>query len=654
MLRFRLHSLLCLISFFIFFDGFTQQYQAGYTSMVLTDSSRVYKPGTSHTDELHYRPVELDFWYPTESETEPRLSFGDLFKKFEERAIRYDDTEDFTGIMEEMATFYVAELGIGVDPQKLLNLETNSFGNAIPVTKPFPLVIYMAGFNGMGFENYKVLESLAERGFVIVSIWSVGRYPGNMTNQKKDMLQQVQDAEFAIKYLRKTNTMPADLNRIGLLGCSWGGMSAAVLANRLPEVKSMVSFDGTETHYFGETDTNQYFGGASGADNDTYIKSIHDSHLLNTDSDDISYLYFESGDKIDEFIPTSEYHYFKGLESEKYYLRFKNSMHSDFTCIPYILKSSENSIMVYRELNDATLAFFEHTLKGNPGFMDDWQKLLSLENTTDQPFDIASSREAPNYIPVKGRVINRDSKKSLRYVNVGVINKGIGTVTDEDGLFELILTEQLQNDTLKISMVGYHPFQAAINTLKLQDGQLNIGLEEHIDQLDEVVLTAKAFKRKVLGNKTKSKFLGTGFSHDQLGAEMGIKINIRQSALIDTFRFYISYNRLSAQAVFRLNFYEVVSGKPGSNLMRQQILIPIEPKQTGEITIDLKPYSIVLEDDVFVSLEWVDLKGKTEEGEAIFFPLGLFGTGTLYKESSQAPFKKLNSLGVGFNLDVRF
>ncbi len=648
------YLVLYLILFVLWGSGYSQSHQAGFTNLVLKDSSRVYKPGSEINSDLHFRPVDLDIWYPAEKGRLEPLLFEDLFKLFEHRAVRYDDTTDFTGVSEEMAALFVAELGLGMDPGKLFHIKTNSHKGAIPSKEKFPLVIYMAGFNGMGFENYKVLENLAKRGFVVVSIWSVGRYPGNMTNHKADMLEQVYDAEFAIDYLRKTNMFPLDQSRIGILGCSWGGMSAAVLANRLPDIKSMVSFDGTETHYFGETDTNHYYGVASGFENDEYIKDIHDSGLLKMNSEDFSYLYFESGDKIDEYIPTSEFHYFKKLKSEKYYLRFKNSAHSDFTCIPYILESSENSMMVYSQMSEATLVFFEQTLKGKSGFTDQWQELLDLESTTDQPFDIMVSQENSSLITIKGLVFDRDSKEPLQYVNVGILNQGLGTVTDENGVFELNLPDYLQSDTLRISMIGFKPYEATINNIKTREPQLNIGLAEHVDQLDEVVLSAKAFKRKVLGNKTKSKFLGTGFSHDQLGAEMGVRINIRQPVLVDTFRFYISYNRLSAQAVFRLNFYEVISGKPGSNLMRQQILIPINPKQTGEIMVDLKPYSIVLADDVFVSLEWVDIKGITEEGEAIYFPLGLFSNSTLYKESSQAPFKKLNSLGVGFNLDVRF
>lgn len=135
---------------------------------------------------------------------------------------------------------------------------------------------------------------------------------------------------------------------------------------------------------------------------------------------------------------------------------------------------------------------------------------------------------------------------------------------------------------------------------------------------------------------------------------MGIKINIRKNpTFVDRFNFNISYNRLSAKSIFRLNFYEVKNGKPADNVLTENILVEIGPKQTGLITMDLKPYDIILTDDVIVSLEWVDSEGENNEDEAIFFSLGLMTNGTLYKKSSQGKFKKHSSLGVGFNIDVR-
>jgi dipeptidyl aminopeptidase/acylaminoacyl peptidase len=164
----------------------------------------------------------------------------------------------------------------------------------------------MAGINGMGFENYRILENLAKNGYVVVSIWSVGLYPGNMTNEKKDMMEQVYDAEFALKKLKDQYKIKIDFEKIGILGCSWGGMSAAVLINRNPTIRTFVSLDGSETHYFGES-----------VEESNYLDDIHNSSLLNPEEKSITYLYLESGDKLDDYTPNREYHYYKNWHQIK-------------------------------------------------------------------------------------------------------------------------------------------------------------------------------------------------------------------------------------------------------------------------------------------------------------------------------------------------
>lgn len=629
----------------------TEKYYAGFTSLPLKDKNRTYKPETPITDSLHYRPVDLDIWYPSKEKNETPLNFGDLFKLFEQRAVNYQDNEDYTGFTEELAQFFVAELGIGTDGQKLLGIKTNSYGNIKPSLKEHPVIIYMAGFNGMGFENYKVLENLAQNGFVVISIWSVGRYPGDMTNEMEDMLEQVYDAEFTLKYLSTNEKFNVDLSKIGVLACSWGGMGAGVLVNRNKNVKAMVSFDGTETHYFGDTDTNAYANGANGEDNDRFIQKIYDSNLLRPENQNIKYLYFESGDKLNDFTPTEEYHYFKKLNSEKYYLRFKNSPHADFTCIPSILKSSESSIQTYENIEVATINFFNRTFNGIDTFKQNWQTLTSLDSTTDETFEI--SKKIENSTEIFGKIFDSKTNEPLSYVNIGILNGEVGTVTDTNGSFKLEINDRFINDTLRISMIGYKPVEMMIKDIDSK-GPLSINLTEQISQLNEVVITAKAFKKKTLGNKTKSKFMSTGFSYDQLGAEIGVKINIRKNpTFIDAFNFNISYNRLSAKSIFRLNFYSVRKNKPFENILSKNILVPIAPKQAGLITVDLKPYDIVLTEDVIVTLEWVDNQGENKKGEAIFFSLGFLTNGMIHKKSSQAKFKKSSNMGVGFNIDVR-
>jgi len=636
------NQLIILVALLTFGVNLAQTYNAGYRSFQLKDSTRTYKPNTEQTDKLYYRPVDLDIWYPSNDKKASTLKFGNLFNLFEQRAVNYQDAEDYSGITNELAQFYVAQLGVGADGQQLLNIETNSFLDLEPSPSKHPVIIYMAGFNGMGFENYKILEALAQNGFLVVSVWSVGRYPGDMTNQKEDMLEQVYDAEFAMRYLKENNLFNADFNTIGIIGYSWGGMSSAVFIDRNPNTKAFVSLDGTETHYFGEED-----------ENDRFIQEILDSNLLDPETQPIKYLYLESGDKLDGFQPSKDFSYFRQLNSEKYYLRFKKGAHADFTCIPSILEASKSSVLIYDDIIKLATAFFKESFGNKAVFQSVWKNLSKSSYVTEELYDISGTPQMGT--DIEGMVLDNESHEPLPYVNIGILNKEIGTVTDTHGKFTLSLNEELEKDTLRISSIGYKPVEILVNDFLSRKQPISIELEEEISTLNEVVVTAKAFKKKTLGNKTESKFISTGFSYDQLGAEMGVKINVRKtSTFVDAFNFNISYNRLSATAIFRVNFYNIENNRPKENMLTQNIIVPIEPKQVGKITVDLKPYDIVLNDDVMVTLEWVETEGENNKGEAIFFSVGMFNSGTFYKKSSQAKFKKHSSMGVGFNIDVRY
>ena len=635
-------QLIIIITLLTFGISSGQTYHTGFKSFQLKDSVRIYKPNTELTDKLHYKPVDLDIWYPSNEKKGKALKFGDLFKLFEQRAVKYQDNVDYSGITNELAQFYVAELGVGTDGQKLLNIQTNSFSDLDPSATKHPIIIYMAGFNGMGFENYKILEKLAQNGFLVVSVWSFGRYPGDMTNQKEDMLEQVYDAEFAIRYLKQNISFNADFNSIGIIGCSWGGMSSAVFLDRNPNTKAFVSLDGTETHYFGDED-----------ENDRFIQEIYDSKLLNPKTQNVKYLYLESGNKLDEFQPSNDYNYFRELNSEKYYLRFTKSTHADFTCIPSILEASKNSVQIYNDIENLTIDFFKKSLDNKDGFKQVWENISTLNYTTKELYNISSNPNTATEIT--GIILDNKTNAPLPYVNIGILNKEFGTVTDNNGKFILNLKEELVNDTIRISSIGYKPVEFLVKNMTQKRQPISIKLEEQISELGEVVITAKAYKKKTLGNKSQSKFISTGFSYDQLGAEMGVKINVRKNpTFVDAFNFNISYNRLSAKSIFRVNFYSIEKNKPKENILTENILVSIEPKQVGKITVDLKPYDIVLTNDVIVALEWIETDGENNKEEAIFFSLGMFNSGTLYKKSSQAKFKKHSSMGVGFNVDVRY
>ncbi|MGS0523797.1 carboxypeptidase-like regulatory domain-containing protein [Zobellia nedashkovskayae] len=573
--------ILTILSFLCFLQGFSQEenleYSAGYKTIHLLDSSRIYKPNANESDRLRYRPLEIDVWYPSDSKTGKSMLFGELFQVLEERSNKFQDETDYTGFTEELATLFA--VGSGLKPEegnKLLKLTTESYANLAPSIEDFPLIIYMAGYNGMGFESYRILEKLAENGFLVVSISSVGRYPGDMTNDKLDTMEQVYDAEFALQALKQQADLNIDFGTIGILGLSWGGMSGIILLDRNPNIKAFVSLDGSDVFYYGSTE-----------EDDAFLSEIYDSDLIHPEKTNAAYLHLQSGNRLEEFTPTDEYHYFKKINSPKKYLRFTNSLHEDFGSLGWALKVSPERIEISEDITKSTVSFFKEYLKNETGFLKQYEKLLKKENITDQPFEYSS--EPLKELVLKGHIQNDKSNEALAYVNIGVLNKDWGTVTNKNGEFELILNESHTNDTLRISMVGFAPRTILVkNVLNRKEG-FKLELKEQISDLEEVVVTAKKWKYKTLGNKTKSKFLGSGFAYDMLGSEMGVRINVRKKpTFIQSFNFNIPHNKLSAKAIFRFNLYEIKGGKPSENIFKESILIPIAAGQSGEISTDLK------------------------------------------------------------------
>ena len=57
-----------------------------------------------------------------------------------------------------------------------------------------------------------------------------------------------------------------------------------------------------------------------------------------------------------------------------------------------------------------------------------------------------------------GLVLDSESLEPLPYVNIGLQNRNIGTVSDEEGYFEFEVDAQKNNqDTLRFSMIGFEP-----------------------------------------------------------------------------------------------------------------------------------------------------------------------------------------------------
>ncbi|MCH1431352.1 MAG: carboxypeptidase-like regulatory domain-containing protein [Flavobacteriaceae bacterium] len=250
-----------------------------------------------------------------------------------------------------------------------------------------------------------------------------------------------------------------------------------------------------------------------------------------------------------------------------------------------------------------------------------------------------------------GQVIDADTEEPLPYVNIGLVNQNIGTVTDEAGYFELeVPGNGFADATLRFSMIGFEPQDFTLQEYRDQK-ILTIPLKEKATALEEVVLTTKKnkYQTKILGNKTTSQLIYAAFTTNKLGNEMGFLVRGRKNPMILK-KFNVSLVENDYGPIrFRLNFYDLKDGLPNETLLNENIIVETDI-QSGIVSKDLTPYEIVIDQDFFVAIEWIEDLGLGK----LFFSGGFFGSPLIAREVSQGTWSKVGSASVGMNVEVRY
>jgi len=605
--------------FILLLTGYpTLAQEAGYRSIILADSSRRYEPRAQPGDRLYYRPVEIDCWYPATSGGANPIRYGEFLQLFQERANRFQDDTIYSSLAGETAQYLCAGLGIE-DTASLTGLHTRSFRDGSPARGRFPLIVYMCSYNGMCFENTRLFEVLARRGYVIAAITSVGRYPGNMTTDPADLQEQVADGLFAMNTLRKDGMI--DTARIGLIGYSWGGPAALLLANN-PSLAAILSLDGSERHHYGGS-----------REEDSNFNLLRPG-LVRAGQQHFGYAYLGSDGEGNADPADSIYNILAIIHGPRKYIRFPGATHEDFSCLPFLAAC-------IRKTDTARLpdyCAFAVSWFGN------YLKSESNSLPHDSPYPVVS--RAQKKTTITARVLDAVDKTPLAYVNVGIPGKNVGTVTREDGSFRLEVDSLLQNDSLAISMAGY---EKRLIPLKRIPG--TIALRRRNGGLTEVVVTSGIRRRKIIGNTTRSKLVSAGFPTRFLGAEMGVRMPLGKDLRhLEKFHCQVSYTHVDS-AVFRLNIYRIVNGKP-ENIMQRSILLSIR-SGPGDYTVDLSGLNLSLSGDILVSLELLKIYSVLPSPGGVFFSAAFFNSGTWHRLTSQAEWTKARGIGVGFNVEVR-
>ena len=250
---------------------------------------------------------------------------------------------------------------------------------------------------------------------------------------------------------------------------------------------------------------------------------------------------------------------------------------------------------------------------------------------------------------VFGKIIDAEFKEPLPYVNIGIPGAGIGTVSDEAGYYLLEIPNDKINDSLYFSMVGFASQNFKIDQLDGSNEKLlNISFQPETTALKEVVVTSGKWEQKAIGNETDSKLITTGFTTNKLGNEIAqfVRVKKKRPTLVQGFWLSIAENTIES-VILRLNIYLEEEGFPGENILKEPIYLEL-PNEPQTIEVDLTPYDIFIEDDFFVSLEWIEDLGV----EGLWFFAGVFGKSLYARSASHAQWVKQRALSIGMGVEI--
>jgi len=335
----------------------TTVYKAGFKTIHTSDKSRIYKPNSDTTDHLHYRPLDIDIWYPASTAAkDTALSFRNILGLLETRANYYTASNAGNGMTQQIAQYFCDGLKCS-DSVKVLNFKTQSYKNADPIEEKFPLIIYLSAFNGMSYENFSLFEALVKKGFVVASISSIGRYPGDMTMKSEDLMEQVNDAIASLDDLKETPNI--DFTKIGIIGYSWGGLSGSILASKIQNAACIVSLDGSEFHHYGQAkEENADFDG---------IRNSEDFQKMQLS---VPYLRLESSPSNSNEKEDSIYDFSAKLIAANQIFIIDSAQHEDFSCVPQLVKVSGDCKPTrhFNTISTLTISFLENYLKNRKTF----------------------------------------------------------------------------------------------------------------------------------------------------------------------------------------------------------------------------------------------------------------------------------------------
>jgi hypothetical protein len=221
---------------------------------------------------------------------------------------------------------------------------------------------------------------------------------------------------------------------------------------------------------------------------------------------------------------------------------------------------------------------------------------------------------------IVGKVLNKTTHEPISFANIGVMNSNVGTISNMDGSFSILIPERLNRDSLIFTSIGYSKQGFTVNSLESKK-EYTIYLNEKTTVLKTFVVTAKKLKAKNIDSGNKTWVMGN-YEPDTLyaGRAVSLLIDGKDFPVGTTFPVYVKKaklyiyrnNFLSFKFRVRINKYDSLTGKPGEDLLEQSIVEESNMK-SGWLYFDLTKYYFKAKGPFFVTFEQLtDLERRTQ------------------------------------------
>jgi serine beta-lactamase-like protein LACTB len=222
---------------------------------------------------------------------------------------------------------------------------------------------------------------------------------------------------------------------------------------------------------------------------------------------------------------------------------------------------------------------------------------------------------------IQGKILNSLTKEPVQYANIGIKNANVGTISNQDGTFSLVVPEKWLKDTILFSSVGYTQKVIAVTYL-LQRQVPVIYLNQKTTDLRPVTVSTKKEKIQTFqwGNAVMQ---GGVLENDTLYAGRSLSLLIEPGesnnkkgatfpAYLENARLRILRNNLqSIKFRIRLHGVDALTGAPGQEFLHESIVVE-SSMRNGWLQFDLSKQNIEVTRPFFITFEQIlDVHDRT-------------------------------------------